>query len=150
MATLPLGKVEEQLRQLMEEEVGLRLEPARREEGVLVFDELAPWRVEGGWAARALEEDTEMMGNGDAVLMCRLPDGRFLGALSDGMGHGLHAHMESTRTLELLRLCLQAGYTVEQTLTRRERHDAQRQSGGGICHGGPAGAGPLAGPGGAA
>ena len=49
--------------------------------------------------------------------MCRLPDGRFLGALSDGMGHGLHAHMESTRTLELLRLCLQAGYTVEQTLT---------------------------------
>ena len=117
VATLPLGKVEEQLRQLMEEEVGLRLEPARREEGVLVFDELAPWRVEGGWAARALEEDTEMMGNGDAVLMCRLPDGRFLGALSDGMGHGLHAHMESTRTLELLRLCLQAGYTVEQTLT---------------------------------
>ena len=55
VATLPLGKVEEQLRQLMEEEVGLRLEPARREEGVLVFDELAPWRVEGGWAARALE-----------------------------------------------------------------------------------------------
>lgn len=117
VATLPLGKVEEQLRQLMEEEVGLCLEPARREEGVLVFDELAPWRVEAGWAAKALEEDEEMMGNGDAVLMARLPDGRFLGALSDGMGHGLHAHMESTRTLELLRLCLQAGYTVEQTLT---------------------------------
>lgn len=117
VATLPLGRVEEQLRQLMEEEVGLRLEPARREEGVLVFDELAPWRVEAGWAAKALEEDMDMMGNGDAVLMARLPDGRFLGALSDGMGHGLHAHMESTRTLELLRLCLQAGYTVAQTLT---------------------------------
>lgn len=50
VATLPLGKVEEQLRQLMEEEVGLRLEPARREEGVLVFDELAPWR----WKAAGL------------------------------------------------------------------------------------------------
>ena len=33
------------------------------------------------------------------------------------MGHGREAHEESTRALELMRLCLQAGYTVEQTLT---------------------------------
>jgi len=115
--SLPFGRVEEALRTLLREEAGLVLEPPHREEGVLIYEEEARWRVDAGWASRALEENAADTGNGDAILMTRLPDGRFLGALSDGMGHGAQAHAESTRTLELLRLCLQAGYSVEQTLT---------------------------------
>ena len=116
-ATLPVGCVPEQLRTLLREEAGLTLEAPRQEDGLLIYEETPRWRVDAGWAARALVEDEEGTGNGDAILMTRLPDGRFLGMLSDGMGHGHDAHEESTRALELMRLCLQAGYTVEQTLT---------------------------------
>ena len=114
---LPVSRLSDQLRTLLKEEAGLTLEPPRQEEGVLIYEETPRWHVDAGWAARALAEDADNTGNGDAIMMTRLPDGRFLGMLSDGMGHGREAHEESTRALELMRLCLQAGYTVEQTLT---------------------------------
>lgn len=54
---------------------------------------------------------------GDTAWSGHLEDGRFLAALSDGMGHGERAALASRQTVELLRLCLDAGYTRQQTLT---------------------------------
>lgn len=54
---------------------------------------------------------------GDTAWSGHLEDGRFLAALSDGMGHGEGAALASRQTVELLRLCLDAGYTRQQTLT---------------------------------
>ena len=53
---------------------------------------------------------------GDTSWSGRLQDGRYLAALSDGMGHGENAAMVSRQTVELLRLCLDAGYNRQQTL----------------------------------
>ena len=55
--------------------------------------------------------------NGDAVLTRSLPGGWELLALSDGMGHGAGAQEESKKTLELLSLCLEAGYSRTQAMT---------------------------------
>lgn len=54
---------------------------------------------------------------GDTAWHGLLQDGRFMAALSDGMGHGDEAALSSRQTVELLRLCLDAGYTLEQTIT---------------------------------
>lgn len=54
---------------------------------------------------------------GDTAWTGLLQDGRYLAALSDGMGHGEKAALASQQTVELLRLCLDAGYTRPQTLT---------------------------------
>lgn len=54
---------------------------------------------------------------GDTAWSGVLADGRFLAALSDGMGHGAQAALSSRQTVELLRLCLDAAYTRQQTLT---------------------------------
>ncbi len=54
---------------------------------------------------------------GDTAWSGILQDGRCLVALSDGMGHGAAAALSSRQTVELLRLCLDAGYTRHQTLT---------------------------------
>lgn len=54
---------------------------------------------------------------GDTTWFGKLQDGRYMAALSDGMGHGENAAMASRQTVELLRLCLDAGYNRQQTLT---------------------------------
>ena len=54
---------------------------------------------------------------GDTAWCGRLQDGRGMAALSDGMGHGEQAALASRQTVELLRLCLDAGYTRRETLT---------------------------------
>ena len=54
---------------------------------------------------------------GDTVWSGILQDGRFMAVLSDGMGHGESAALFSRETAELLRLCLDAGYTSQQALT---------------------------------
>ena len=69
--------------------------------------------VEKGIAAQGCESGC----NGDTAWVGELQDGRWLAALSDGMGHGEQAARESEQTVELLRLCLDAGYTRGQTLT---------------------------------
>lgn len=69
--------------------------------------------AETGVAARGCEGGR----NGDTAFAGELQDGRWLVALSDGMGHGEQAARESERTVELLRLCLDAGYTRGQTIT---------------------------------
>lgn len=54
---------------------------------------------------------------GDTAWFGLLQDGRFMAAACDGMGHGEDAALSSRQTVELLRLCLDAGYTLQQTLT---------------------------------
>lgn len=54
---------------------------------------------------------------GDTAWTGLLQDGRFLAVLADGMGHGERAALTSRQTVELLRLCLDAGYTRQQALT---------------------------------
>lgn len=54
--------------------------------------------------------------NGDSILLRTGRGGMELGMLSDGMGHGAQAHEESEKTLELLSLCLDSGYSVEDAL----------------------------------
>lgn len=54
---------------------------------------------------------------GDTAWTGLLQDGRCLAVLADGMGHGERAALISRQTVELLRLCLDAGYTRQQALT---------------------------------
>lgn len=54
---------------------------------------------------------------GDTAWYGALQDGRFMAAVSDGMGHGPSAALASQQTVELLRLCLDAGYSLQQTVT---------------------------------
>ncbi len=54
---------------------------------------------------------------GDTAWSGIIQDGRCLVALSDGMGHGESAALSSRQTVELLRLCLDAGYNRQETLT---------------------------------
>lgn len=55
--------------------------------------------------------------NGDSVLLRTGSGGREITMLSDGMGHGEQAHAESEKTLELLSLCLDSGYTPDAALS---------------------------------
>lgn len=55
--------------------------------------------------------------NGDAVLTRTAPGGTELTMLSDGMGHGSQAHDESGKTLELLSLCIDSGYSIDAALS---------------------------------
>lgn len=70
--------------------------------------------AEAGRAEAAAEDGAVC---GDTAWTGILADGRFLAALSDGMGHGQRAALSSRQTVELMRLCLDAGYTRAQTLT---------------------------------
>ena len=68
--------------------------------------------IKTGCAAAAAEDDV----CGDTAWTGSLADGRFLAVLSDGMGHGERAALASRQTVELMRLCLDAGYTRSQAL----------------------------------
>ena len=89
----------------------------------IVLEEEPPLRVITGMAtACAVSSDRKRKpgkrpDNGDAVLARPLTGGQELLALSDGMGHGAGAQDESRKTLELLSLCMEAGYTRTQAMT---------------------------------
>lgn len=80
----------------------------------ILLTERPPLSATVGVALAALADDDPC---GDTIWSGSLQDGRFLVALSDGMGHGGRAALSSRQTVELLRLCLDAGYTRQQTLT---------------------------------
>lgn len=103
----------EELRSLAAGTLDVPLDVAGVEDGRVLLTETPLWTVETGMAACGLQGSE----NGDTYWVGMLPDGRYLAALSDGMGHGALARQESTQTVTLLRLCLEAGYTRPQTLT---------------------------------
>lgn len=79
----------------------------------VLLREMPLMMVEIGAAGACASGET----SGDTYYLGQLQDGRFIAALSDGMGHGDAAAVESRQTVELLRLCLDAGYDRSQTLT---------------------------------
>ena len=115
---LPVSRLSDQLRTLLKEEAGLTLEPPRQEEGVLIYEETPRWHVDAGWAARALAEDADNTGNGDADFN-DASAGRTLsrGCSRTAWGMAGRRTRKAPAPWSLMRLCLQAGYTVEQTLT---------------------------------
>lgn len=104
-------------------QLGVPLSVTEQQGDRIILEETPPLRAETGMATACAvsPEKKRRMGskpdNGDAVLACPLPGGRQLLTLSDGMGHGTDAQEESRKTLELLSLCLEAGYTRSQAMT---------------------------------
>jgi len=107
--------------------IGVRLNAnltvTEQKDGRILLEEEAPLIVYTGMAtACAVPQDRKQRGmqpldNGDAVLVRSLAGGKTLLALSDGMGHGAGASEESKKTLELLSLCMEAGYSRGQAMT---------------------------------
>lgn len=104
----------QELCQMAAETLDVPMVVAGVEEDRVQLAEAPLWSVEAGMAACGAEGGQE---NGDTYWLGHLTDGRYLAALSDGMGHGTKARQESSQTVALLRLCLEAGYTRPQTLT---------------------------------
>jgi len=104
----------EELRQIASAALDVPMSVAGVEEDRVLLAETPLWTVEAGMAACGVDGSRE---NGDTHWLGQLADGRYLAALSDGMGHGALARQESGQTVTLLRLCLEAGYTRAQTLT---------------------------------
>ena len=104
-------------------QLGARLIVTGMARGRVLLEEEPPLAVVTGMAtACAVSRDAARWtdrrpDNGDAVLAQSLPGGRQLLALSDGMGHGADAREESRKTLELMALCLEAGYSRGQAMT---------------------------------
>ena len=89
------------------------------ERGRLLLEEIPPYDLHVGSATVSASEPEggEQPVSGDATIQEIFPGGMCLFGLSDGMGHGEHARRESQKTLELLALCMAAGYTKEQAIT---------------------------------
>lgn len=104
----------QELCQMAAEVLNVPMEVAGVEADRVQLAETPLWAVETGMAACGADGGQE---NGDTYWLGHLADGRYLAALSDGMGHGAKARQESSQTVALLRLCLEAGYTRPQTLT---------------------------------
>ncbi|MBQ9167398.1 MAG: SpoIIE family protein phosphatase [Oscillospiraceae bacterium] len=104
----------QELREIAAQVLDIPMDVAKVEEARVLLAETPLWAVESGMAACGVDGSRE---NGDTYWLGHLSDGRYLAALSDGMGHGALARQESGQTVTLLRLCLEAGYTRAQTLT---------------------------------
>lgn len=103
--------------------LGADMEVTEKRSDRLLLEERPPLKAVTGMAtACAVTIETkrrpgEEPDNGDAVLVEELSGGKVALAVSDGMGHGKDAQMESRKTLEMLSLCLDAGYTRSQAMT---------------------------------
>ena len=117
---LPLaGKQPAKLLRYLAQDQRLPLCVTRTEKGRLELEELPLYAWEFGLAGICAGETMSRRSqrqSGDAALCQSLGNGRCLLALSDGMGHGANAHRQSEKTLELYRLCLEAGYTHPQAV----------------------------------
>lgn len=91
--------------------LGRSLHIAQRSKDMILIEETPPLMVDCYHLSASSGDGSGE--NGDSVLLRTGRGGREISMLSDGMGHGEQAHEESEKTLELLSLCLDAGYTVE-------------------------------------
>lgn len=76
--------------------------------------EITAYSIRLGVSERGAQEESV---TGDSTYTGMLDNGGFIAALSDGMGQGSHAGYESSATVNLLRLCLEAGYSRDQAIT---------------------------------
>ena len=104
----------EALAELMDAVLGAPMEVTSIDGDRVLLKETPLLQAMAGMASAAVTPGQEC---GDTSWVGRLQDSRFLAALSDGMGHGERAAMASRQTVELLRLCLDAGYNRQQTIT---------------------------------
>ena len=104
----------------LEKEEELPLSIARAEKGHIELEEIPLYSAAIGTASvcagqRIGNDDPDVCGDACATQRCE--GGRLLMMLCDGMGHGESAHAQSEKTLELLLLLLQAGYSRRQAIT---------------------------------
>lgn len=101
-----------QLAELAGRALGVPMLVERVEDGRVTLCQRPPLQATWG-----LAEDGAGSLSGDCACLTSLPRGRFVAAVSDGMGQGRAAAEVSAKTVALLRLCLRAGYDRAQTLT---------------------------------
>jgi len=115
-SVMPVQKQLDQLLGHLARNDGLSLSISRAERGQIELEEIPLYSASVGMASLCAEGEK---GNvcGDACSAKRCEGGRLLMMLCDGMGHGEKAHEQSEKTLELLLLLLEAGYTRHQAIT---------------------------------
>lgn len=105
----------EELRALTSSVVQLPMICAGQDDRTVRLCEMPVYEADAAVASVGkVDNDT---GNGDAALLLPMENGMYMVALSDGMGHGCHAHRESVQTTDMLARCLSGGYTRNQALT---------------------------------
>ena len=117
---LPVQKPLENLLRYLDKEEELPLSITRAEKGQIELEEIPLYSAAIGTASvcagqRIGNNDPNICGDACAAQRCE--GGRLLMMLCDGMGHGEEAHAQSEKTLELLLLLLQAGYSRRQAIT---------------------------------
>ncbi|MBQ9195818.1 MAG: SpoIIE family protein phosphatase [Clostridia bacterium] len=93
---------------------GIPMHISQRGGDIILYEETPPMEVECFHLSASAGDGNGA--NGDSVLTRTACGGVEIAMLSDGMGHGDQAHTESRETLELLSLCLDAGYSVSSAL----------------------------------
>ncbi|MDR0898345.1 MAG: SpoIIE family protein phosphatase [Oscillospiraceae bacterium] len=105
------------LQATLSQAVGIPLEVIHEDDGnpsdQLLFVQIPRLRLHIGRAACPIDGEALC---GDSTLCGRLDAGRYLMAISDGMGSGLSANAESRAALTLLLRALQAGYARADAL----------------------------------
>ena len=101
--------------------LGTRLSVTEQNATQVLLEEKPPMAIMWGSATVCAADEHEYgkgerQENGDAVKVRFLPGGKVLVALSDGMGHGEQAKLESRNTLDMLCGCIEAGYTCQQAM----------------------------------
>ena len=115
---MPVQKPLEMLLRYLSKEEDLPLSITRAGRGRVELEEIPLYSASVGMASVCAGERGEREGVcGDACSAKRCEGGRLLLMLLDGMGHGEEAHRQSEKTLELLTLLLEAGYTRRQAIT---------------------------------
>ena len=112
---MPMHKPLEQLLRHLAAVEDMPLSIARMEKGQIELEEIPLYSASVGMATVCAEGEENVCG--DACCAKRCEGGRLLMMLCDGMGHGERAHQQSEKTLELLLLLLEAGYTRRQAIT---------------------------------
>ena len=115
-SVMPMQKQLDQLLRCLASAEGIPLAVSRAEQGRVELEEVPLYSASVGMASLCADgEKGEVCG--DACSAKRCEGGRLLMMLCDGMGHGEQAHQQSEKTLELLLLLLEAGYTRRQAIT---------------------------------
>lgn len=110
---LPGRRAVEGLITYLEEQEGLSLSVTRVEKGRIELEETPVYTATVGTASIGAGGSSI---SGDACVAKHCDGGRMLMVLCDGMGHGQEARAQSEKTLELLQLLLEAGYSRRQAI----------------------------------
>ncbi len=117
---LPAKKAVDTLIKYLAREESIWLSVAHLQKAMVELEEIPLYQATVGTASISAgdrADRSEEMLCGDSCLIKRYDGGRMLLILSDGMGHGSNAHQQSQKTLELLTLLLESGYSCRQAMT---------------------------------